>query len=217
MVSWHAGPTDNERASRPGPTALVLALSLVGVVGGAVILAASGAGTVVFVVLGLAVATVNVVLVLESKGHDDLPSAIRYRVSRLYVWTLVVGTVIVTGVGTVGLLIATALGTNPPPIPFTVAFLLGSGVIWYLPLTRFAIGIIVWPNDGRVVFRCLAKERQTQLGDIESISKPPLGRRGNAVTVSYREGSVRVLMYLDWNDFIRRVRERNPQIEVNGF
>jgi hypothetical protein len=92
---------------------------------------------------------------------------------------------------------------------------LGSCVIWYGLLTFFAIEIVVWPSDGRVVFRCLAKQRETNLGDITAISMG--AGRSNAVTVRYRGGTARVLMYLDWNDFISRVRERNPDVEVNGF
>jgi hypothetical protein len=131
----------------------------------------------------------------------------------------VVVTAFVTVVGTVGLLIATVVGTDPPPILFTAAFLLASAVMWYAALTVFAIEIIVWPTDGRVVFRCVAKERVTSLAEIESISRGPLvslRQRGNAVTVRYRGGTAYVLKYLDWNDFISRVRERNPQVNVQN-
>jgi hypothetical protein len=144
---------------------------------------------------------------------DQAP--VEYWVPRLYVGVIVVGAALVTGVGTVGLFAATFAGTNPPPVLFTVAFVVGSCVIWYAVLTFFAMEIAVWPSDGRVVFRCLAKQRQTTLGDITAIS---MGfGRSNAVTVRYRGGTARVLMYLDWNDFISRVRERNPGVEVNGF
>ena len=146
---------------------------------------------------------------------DEEP--IRYPIPRVYVWLLVVGTAFVTGIGTVALLGATVVGTNRPPILFTVAFMLGSGIVWYGILAFFAIEITVWPNDGRVVFRYLRKERQTYLGDIELISMGARGRRRNAATVRYRGGAARVLMYLDWNDFISRVRERNPQVKVKGL
>ena len=148
---------------------------------------------------------------------DEAP--IRYAIPRFYLWSTVVGALIVTGVGTVGLLIATVVGSNAPPVPFTGAFVLGSGAIWYGVLMVFVIEIIVWPNDGRVVFRCLATKRQTYLGDIEAISRPPitLRKRGNAVTVRYRGGTAYVLKYLDWSDFIGRVREQNQRVEVSGF
>jgi hypothetical protein len=83
--------------------------------------------------------------------------------------------VIVTGVGAVGLLVATGIGTNPPPILFTAAFILLSSVLWYGLLTFFAMEIVVWPSDGRVVFRCLAKERRTSLGEITAISMGAVG------------------------------------------
>jgi len=140
---------------------------------------------------------------------------IEYWVPRIYVGVIVVGAALVTGVGIVGLFAATLAGTNPPPVWFTVAFVLGSCVIWYGLLTFFAIEIVVWPSDGHVEFRCLAKQRETNLGDITAISMG--AGRSNAVTVRYRGGTARVLMYLDWNDFISRVRERNPDVEVNGF
>jgi hypothetical protein len=140
---------------------------------------------------------------------------IEYWVPRPYVHVTVVAAAIVTGVGTVGLFLETAIGTNPPPAWFTVAFVLGSSVIWYGVLTLFALEIVVWPNDGRVVFRCLAKQRHTNLGDITAITMG--AGKSNAVTVRYRGGSARVLMYLDWDDFISRVRERNPGVEVKGF
>ena len=144
---------------------------------------------------------------------------VRYPIPRSYIWLGVVVLTFVTGVGTVGLLIATVVGTNPPPILFTAAFFLTSAIMWYAGLTFFAIEIIVWPTDGRVVFRCLAKERVTSLAEIQSISRGPLislRRRGNAVTVQYSGGTAYVLQYLDWNDFIRRVRERNPQVNVKN-
>jgi len=236
MIWWHARWSGNEK-SRIGRAALLFASGVVPVVFGAIILSASGAETFVivgWVVLTLALAAVNAVGVFRSQRHDDPPksgvpwqtteptqpvpaSAIRYRISRLFVGTLVGGAVFVTGVGTVGLLAVTVVGTNPPPIWFTAAFMLGSSVIWYALLILFAVEIAVWPSDGRVVFHCLAKDRHTNLADITAISYPAVGGQGNAVTVRYRGGTARVLMYLDWNDFIRRVRERNPGVEVKGF
>ena len=144
-------------------------------------------------------------------------NAVAFRISRLLVGTVIGGAVFVTGVGTLGLLAATVVGTNPPAIWFTAAFMLGSSVIWYALLTLVAVEIAVWPSDGRVVFHCLAKDRQTNLADITAISYPRVGRQGNAVTVRYEGGTARVLMHLDWNDFIRRVREWNPGVEVKGF
>ena len=201
---------------------------------GAIVLSASGAGAVVvvWVVLGLAFTAVNVTTVLRSRGHDDDPTgvawssprettqpasgpAIRYRVPRVFVWLLIGCVVIVTAVGTVGLVVATVVGSSPPPIVFTAAFISVSTVIWYGLLGFFAMEIVVWPSDGRVVFRCLAKERATSLGDITAISMG--AGKSDAVIVRYRGGTARVLMYLDWNDFISRVRERNPEVEVKGF
>jgi hypothetical protein len=233
MVWWHARWSDNE-GSRGGRAVLLFALGLIPVVFGAMILSASGAPTVVvvaLVVLGLAFNTVSAVGVFRSQRVDGPTttalspttepmgpaSAVRYRTSRLLVGTLVGGAAFVTGAGTLGLVAATVVGTNRPPIWFTAAFILGSAVIWYALLTVFTVDIAVWPSDGRVVFHCLAKDRQTNLAEITAISYPPVGRQGNAVTVRYRGGAARVLMYLDWNDFIRRVRERNPGVEVKGF
>jgi hypothetical protein len=235
MGSSSAGSSDNERTLLGSPV-LMGALSVVGVVCGALILSASGApgGVVVaWVALGLVFTTVTVTTVRQSHRHDD-PSAgdgyaprtdpktmsgspIRYRTSRFYVWATVGGAAVVTGVGTVGLLVATVLATKPPPIWFTAAFVLASAVIWYGLLTIFAIDIAVWAGDGRVVFHCLAKDRQSHLGEITAITKPPMGRRGNAVTVRYQGRTAHVSMWLDWSDFIRRVREHNPGVEVTGF
>jgi hypothetical protein len=213
------------------------ALSVVGVVVGALILSASGAPQGVVIAwgaLGLVFTTVTVMTVRQSHRHDD-PSAvagfapltdptqtmtgspIRYRTSRFYIWATVGGAAIVTGVGTVGLLVATVVATNPPPIWFTTAFVCGAAIIWYGLLTVFVMDIAVWPGDGRVVFHCLAKDRQSHLGEITAITKPPVGRRRTAVTVRYEGGAAHVSMWLDWNDFICRVRERNPSVEVTGF
>jgi hypothetical protein len=236
MVWWHARWSGDE-GSRLGRAALLFASGLVPVVLGAIGLAASRASTAVvvgWVVLTLALDAVNAVGVFRSQMRHDPPkrhvpwqtteptepvgaSAIRYRISRLIVGTLVGGAVFVTGVGTLELLAATVAATNPPPIWFTAVFVLVCSIIWYALLTLFAVEIAVWPSDGRVVFRCLAKERQTNLADITAISYPPVGRQGNAVTVRYHGGTTHVLMYLDWNDFIRRVRERNPGVVVTGF
>ena len=236
MVSSSAGSGDNEWSLLGSPV-LMGALSVVGVVIGALILSASGAprGVVTaWVALGLVFTTVTVMTVRQSHRHDD-PSAvaddapvtdptrttsgspIRYRTSRFYVWATVGGVAIVTGVGTVGLLVATVAATNPPPIWFTAAFVIVSAGTWYGLLTVFAMDIAVWPGDARVIFHCLAKDRQSHLGEIRAITKPPFGLRRNAVTVRYRGGAAHVSMWLDWNDFIRRVRERNPAVQVKGF
>jgi hypothetical protein len=235
MVSSSAGSSDNEWSLLGSPV-LMGALSVVGLVCGGLILSASGAprGVVVaWVVLGLVFTTITVATVRQSHRHDEQSSGdgfapltdpktmsgspIRYRTSRFYVWATVAGVAIVTGVGTVGLLAATVVATSPPPIWFTAAFVVGSAVIWYGLLAFFAIDIAVWPSDGRVVFHCLAKDRQSRLAEITAITKPPIGRRGNAVTVRYQGGTSYVSMWLDWNDFIRRVREQNPGVEVKGF
>jgi hypothetical protein len=140
---------------------------------------------------------------------------IEYWTPHIYVWVVVIGVAIVTGVGTVALFLATAGGTNPPPAWLTVAFVFASSVVWYGVLTLFAIEIAVSPNDGRVAFRSIAKERQTNLAEITAISLG--GGPRSPVTVRYRGGTARVPMYLDWNDFISRVRERNPDVEISGF
>src|SRR6516225_4931712 len=105
MVSSSAGSSDNAWSLLGSPV-LMGALSVVGVVVGALILAGSGAprGVVIaWVALGLVFTTVTVMTVRQSHRHDD-PSAvagfapptdpmqtvsgspIRYRTSRFYIW-----------------------------------------------------------------------------------------------------------------------------------
>jgi hypothetical protein len=140
---------------------------------------------------------------------------IEYWTSRVSVTLIVVGAAIVTGAGTVGLFAASAVATNPPPARFTVAFVAASAVIWYGVLTLFAMEIAVWPDNGRVVFRYLAKQRQTNLADITAITTG--ARNSKALTVRYPGGAAHVLKLPDWSDFISRVRERNPAVEIDAF
>lgn len=82
---------------------------------------------------------------------------------------------------------------------------------WFNALFRFAYRIDV--SGDTVEFKTLARRRATRLSRIRSIRSGNVG----SVVVRFEGGRVDIAGALDgWHDFVTRVKEANPAVELKG-
>jgi hypothetical protein len=94
-------------------------------------------------------------------------------------------------------------------LPWVALGLLVFGWCWYVFLLQVAYEVRYWPDDGRVVFRSILREKHITVAEISWIRRASNRR---TVVVEYRGGSARLPPFVPMLDFVRAVRENRPSV-----
>ena len=96
---------------------------------------------------------------------------------------------------------------------FWCSSLLVLGWIWFHLLVSLAYEVRYWPEDGRVVFRSVLREKSTTLTRIASIRR---GFSNRTLVVRYDDGSTKLPPVGPMLDFVRDAHEGNPAVFIQG-
>jgi hypothetical protein len=136
---------------------------------------------------------------------------------RVFFWVWVVGLSAIT-LGSAALIATWTVAGHGPPVFFIVVWLIGGAWIWYYALIAGCIEATLWPEDGRLQFRSLVRERETNVADVVNVDMGLHGLNQRSVIIRYRRGYRRPAARLPnvrstW-DLVERIEASNPTVEV---
>lgn len=117
------------------------------------------------------------------------------------------------------LVVVSVMRTGEPPLWFAAAWIGFVAFLAWQALFRVAVEIHLGA-DGISRFRTIAQKTADEVALEDIVSVNPFGRFGdaNVVVVRHQRGKARVIQPIDgMHDFLARVKEANPSVEIRGL